>query len=128
MPDTTTSILNQLNTSFLIIPDVWEGASIPVSHQIGKAAYLFGQIKPEKSQEWRELFGGEEQRKAKQEAAAKAAAKKAEKERKKAAKAAKKVGEGVEAAEKGGQGEAPAPKTAEEEVSEGVKQVVLQTS
>ncbi|KAK7191102.1 putative methionine--tRNA ligase, cytoplasmic protein rar1 [Paraphaeosphaeria sporulosa] len=128
MPDTTTSILAQLNTSFLTIPDDWEARSLPVGHKIGKAAYLFSQIKPEREQEWREQFGGEEARKAKEEKAAKAAAKKAEKERKKAKKAAGKVGEGVEATEKGGKGEIPAEKTAVEEVAEGVKQTSLQSS
>lgn len=119
-----------MNASFLVIPDTWESNTIPVGHTIGKAAYLFSQIKPEKEQEWREEFGGAEARKAKEEQAAKAAAKKAEKERKKAAKAAKKSGDAtvdgtVEAAEKGG---ATATKTAVEEVSEGVHQVSLQTS
>ncbi|KAJ4357885.1 putative methionine--tRNA ligase, cytoplasmic protein rar1 [Didymosphaeria variabile] len=128
MPDTTTSILAQLNASFLTIPDDWEARSLPVGHKIGKAAYLFSQIKPEREQEWREQFGGEEARKAKEEKAAKAAAKKAEKERKKAKKAAAKVGEGVEASEKGGKGEIPAEKTAVEEVAEGVKQTSLQSS
>ncbi|KAL1612460.1 putative methionine--tRNA ligase, cytoplasmic protein rar1 [Paraconiothyrium brasiliense] len=128
MPDTTTSILAQLNASFLTIPDEWEARSLPVGHKIGKAAYLFSQIKPEREQEWREQFGGEEARKAKEEKAAKAAAKKAEKERKKAKKAAAKVGEGVEASEKGGKGEIPAEKTAVEEVAEGVKQTSLQSS
>ncbi|KAF2441775.1 methionyl-tRNA synthetase [Karstenula rhodostoma CBS 690.94] len=128
MPETTTSILAQLNATFLTIPDEWEASSLPVGHKIGKAAYLFSQIKPEREQEWREQFGGEEARKAKDEKAAKAAAKKAEKERKKAKKAAAKVGEGVEATEKGGKGEIPAEKTAVEEVAEGVKQTSLQSS
>lgn len=138
-PDTTDLILKQLNASFLIIPDVWEARSIPVSHTIGKAAYLFSQIKAEKEQEWREQFGGEEARKAKEEKAAKAAAKKAEKERKKAkkaaggssaagAKAADGVGQGVEASEKGGKGEVLAEKTAVEEVARGVEQTSLQSS
>jgi methionyl-tRNA synthetase len=135
-PATTESILAQLNTSFLTIPDTWQALSIPVGHTIGKASYLFSQIPASKEQEWREAFGGAEARKAKEEQAAKAAAKKAEKERKKAAKAAKKaggedgkensaVGQGVEASEKGG---AAATKTAVEEVAEGVHQVSLQTS
>jgi methionyl-tRNA synthetase len=122
-PDTTASILSQLNAEFLMIPDDWEARSLPVGHKIGTAGYLFSQIKPEKEQEWREQFGGEEARKAKEEKARKAAAKKAEKERKKAKKATAK---GVEAAEKGQDG--PAEKTAEEEVSRGVEQVSLQTS
>jgi methionyl-tRNA synthetase len=122
-PDTTASILSQLNAEFLTIPDTWEARSLPVGHKIGTAGYLFSQIKPEKEQEWREQFGGEEARKAKDETAKKAAAKKAEKERRKAKKAA---GAGVEASEKGQNG--PASKTAEEEVARGVEQVSLQTS
>lgn len=123
-PDTTASILSQLNAEFLIIPDDWRARSLPVGHKIGIAGYLFSQIKAEKEQEWREQFGGEEARKAKDEKARKAAAKKADKERKKAKKAA--GPQGVEAAEKGQDG--PATKTAEEEVSRGVEQVSLQTS
>lgn len=130
MPDTTTAILTQLNAPFLIIPDNWEARSLPVHHKIGTAAYLFSQIKPEKEQLWREQFGGEEARKAKEEVARKAAAKKADKERKKARKAAAAAGgaavEGVEAAEKGKAG--PAVKTGVEEVERGVEQVSLQTS
>jgi methionyl-tRNA synthetase len=122
-PDTTASILKQLNAEFLIIPDDWEARSLPVGHKIGTAGYLFSQIKAEKEQEWREQFGGAEARKAKEEKARKAAAKKAEKERKKAKKAG---AQSVEAAEKGQDG--PASKTAEEEVSRGVEQVSLQTS
>lgn len=124
-PDTTASILSQLNAEFLIIPDDWEARSLPVGHKIGTAGYLFSQIKAEKEQEWREQFGGEEARKAKEEKAKKAAAKKAEKERKKAKKAAGGA-QGVEAAEKGQDG--PTAKTAEEEVARGVEQVSLQTS
>ncbi|KAF2732433.1 methionyl-tRNA synthetase [Polyplosphaeria fusca] len=136
MPATTASILQQLDLPFFTIPDDWQAKSIPVGHTLGKAAYLFSQIKPEKEQEWRELFGGDEARKAKEEKAAKAAAKKAEKERKKAKKAAAKEprggeggegeSKGVEAAEKGGAEQTI--KTAEEEVADGVKQVSLQTS
>ncbi|KAF2745703.1 methionyl-tRNA synthetase [Sporormia fimetaria CBS 119925] len=126
MPKTSESILAQLNAEFLTIPDKWESNTIPVGRTIGKAAYLFSQIKPEMEQKWREEFGGAEARKAKEEAAAKAAAKKAEKERKKKAKAAKKIEQGtVEAAEKGGP---EAVKTVEEEVAEGVHQVSLQSS
>jgi methionyl-tRNA synthetase len=123
MPGTTDLILSQLNKPLLVIPDTWNPTSIEPGHKIGKAAYLFSNIKSEKETEWREMFGGDEARKAKEEKAAKAAAKKAEKERKKAKKAA---GKGVEAAEKGG--ENATTKEAVEEVAEGVKQVVLQTS
>jgi methionyl-tRNA synthetase len=133
-PATTDLILKQLNASFLIIPDTWEARSLPVTHTIGKAAYLFSLIKPEKEQEWREQFGGEEARKVKEEKARKAAAKKADKERKKAKKAAAKEGggdavaKGVEASEKGGKGEVPAAGEAVEEVTKGVEQTSLQTS
>lgn len=132
MPATSALILEQLNMPLLIIPDLWEADSIKPNHKIGQAAHLFSVIKPEKEKEWRELFGGEEARKAKAEKEAKAAAKKAEKERKKAAKAAAKdggaKGESVEAIEKGGKETLPGEKTAVEEVSERVKQVVLQSS
>lgn len=83
MPATSESILEQLNASLLIIPDEWEAASIQPGHKIGKAAYLFSQIKSEKEQEWREQFGGEEARKQKMLEEEKKAKKKAEKERKK---------------------------------------------
>ncbi|KAF2204723.1 methionyl-tRNA synthetase [Delitschia confertaspora ATCC 74209] len=127
LPDTTDLILSQLQKPLLLIPDTWETTSIEPGHVIGKAAYLFSNIKPEKETEWREQFGGDEARKAKEEKAAKAAAKKAEKERKKAKKAAGRAeAKGVETAEKGADG--LAEKTAVEEVSEGVKQVSLQTS
>lgn len=132
MPATSALILEQLNMPLLIIPDLWEADSIKPNHKIGQAAHLFSVIKPEKEKEWRELFGGEEARKAKAEKEAKAAAKKAEKERKKAAKAAAKdggaKGESVEAIEKDGKETLSGEKTAVEEVSEGVKQVVLHSS
>ena len=128
MPATSALILEQLNMPLLIIPDLWEANSIKPNHKIGQVAHLFGVIKPEK-EEWRELLGGEEARKAKAE---KEAAKKAEKERKKATKAAANgggaKGESVEAIEKGGKETLPGEKTAVEKVSEGVKQVVLQSS
>ena len=129
MPATATSILEQLNTELLIIPDEWRGDSIKPGHKIGKAAYLFSQIKPDKEKEWREMFGGEELKKAKAEKEAKAAAKKAEKEKKKAKKAAgKPAGDSVEAVEKDGAQSKAEAGTAVEEVTEGTKQVTLQTS
>ncbi|KAF2491005.1 methionyl-tRNA synthetase [Lophium mytilinum] len=139
MPETTTSILKMLNKDLLIIPDVWQADSIAPSHKIGQAALLFSVIKAEKEQEWRELFGGEAQKKAKAEQAAKAAAKKAEKDKKKLAKKEKaakgkaggveaaKVG-GVEAAEKGASEQLPAGETAVDQVTKGVEQVVLPSS
>ncbi|OCK83639.1 methionyl-tRNA synthetase [Lepidopterella palustris CBS 459.81] len=123
MPDTTASILKMLNKPLLIIPDVWEPGSIEPGHIIGQATHLFSVIKPEKADEWREMFGGEEARKAKAEKAAQAVAKKAEKERRKAKKAAAK-----EEAGKGEKVGLPAEKTVVKEVVEGVKQVVLQSS
>jgi len=87
VPATCESILKQLNASLLIIPDNWEAASIQPGHKIGKAAYLFSQIKAEKEQEWREQFGGGEARKQKMLEEEKKAKKKAEKERKKQKKA-----------------------------------------
>ncbi|ORY09135.1 tRNA synthetases class I (M)-domain-containing protein [Clohesyomyces aquaticus] len=125
MPDTTDLILSQLSAPFLCIPDVWQATSLPPGHKIGKAAYLFSNIKPEKENEWRELFGGDEARKAKEEKAAKAAAKKADKERKKA----RKEKEAAEKKEGVGKGTVEsAEKKAVEEVADGVEQVQLQTS
>ncbi|KAK4496196.1 hypothetical protein PRZ48_012176 [Zasmidium cellare] len=128
MPATTRSILEQLQAEMLIIPDDWKAASIPAGHKIGKAAHLFKMIKPEKEQEWKEMFGGDELKKAKEEEAKKKAAKKAEKERKKAKKAAEKAGKGVESAEKDGAEANPKAGDAVEEVTEGVRQAALQTS
>ncbi|KAF2809656.1 methionyl-tRNA synthetase [Mytilinidion resinicola] len=139
MPETTTSILKMLNQDLLIIPDVWEVGSIEPGHKIGQAALLFSVIKAEKEQEWRELFGGEAQKKAKAEQAAKAAAKKVKKDKKKLAKKEKaakgktggveaaKVG-GVEAAEKGASEQLPAGESAVDQVTKGVEQVVLPSS
>jgi methionyl-tRNA synthetase len=109
MPETARNIFKQLGLDPKpAIPDKFDTSKITPGHAIGASAYLFSQIKPEKEQEWRDAFGGEEARKAKEEAAAKAAAKKAQKEKDKAKKAAKKAaaaaaaagGTGVESAEK----------------------------
>ena len=138
LPATSTSILEQLNTDLLIIPDDWKADSIKPNHKIGKAAYLFTQIKPEKEKEWREMFGGAEAKKAKAEKEAKAAARKADKAKKAAKRAAEKAaaggsaetqpqGKSVEAVEKDG-AQKPEAKDAVEEVTEGVKQATLQTS
>lgn len=150
MPATSQSILEQLNASLLIIPDHWEAASIEPGHKIGQAAYLFSQIKPEREQEWRERFGGEEARRQKLLEEEKRAKKKAEKERRKQKKQNGGAAgmytsspcpravvaradivrpakpESVEAVEK--DGAQNSEKTAIEEVTEGVKQAVLQTS
>ncbi|EMC97130.1 hypothetical protein BAUCODRAFT_439176 [Baudoinia panamericana UAMH 10762] len=133
LPATTRAILEQLQADLLIIPDDWKADSISGGHTIGKAAHLFKNIKPEKEQEWRELFGGQELQKQKQAEAAKKAAKKAEKDRKKAAKAdgkkAADEGKGsVESVEKDGVQSDPKAGDALEEVTEGTKQVTLQTS
>ena len=125
LPATTRSILDQLQTELLIIPDSWEAQSIQTNHKIGKAQHLFKNIKPEKEQEWRELFGGQEQKKVKEAEAAKKVAKKAEKDRKKAKKAAEKS---VEAVEKDGAETNPSIDDAVEEVTEGVRQVGLPSS
>ncbi|KAF2759749.1 methionyl-tRNA synthetase [Pseudovirgaria hyperparasitica] len=135
MPGTTASVLSQLQSTLQIIPDTWTPNTIPAGHTIGKAAYLFSQIKPEKEKEWREMFGGTAALEAKREAAEKAAKKKADKERKKAKKAEQQkaaqeagVEPSVEATEKGTDQGVGSDKTAVEEVTEGVKQAVLQSS
>ena len=125
LPATTRSILSQLQADLLIIPDSWQAESMKPGHKIGKAQHLFKIIKPEKEQEWRELFGGQELKKQKEVEAAKKAAKRAEKDRKKAKKAAEKS---VEAVEKDGAESNPKAGEAVEEVTEGVRQAVLQTS
>ncbi|KAK3048222.1 hypothetical protein LTR09_010383 [Extremus antarcticus] len=124
IPATSRSILKQLNASLLTIPDEWVASSIQPGHTIGKAEHLFKNIKPEKEQEWRELFGGSELKKQKEAEAAKKAARKADKDAKKAKKAAEKS---VEAVEKDG-AQDPAAEDAVTEVTEGVKQAALQTS
>ena len=91
MPSTATSITEQLNAPLAQIPDKWSPGALPGGHKIGKAAYLFTNIKPEMEEEWRKNYGGtqasrlaEEQAKAQ-----KAADKLRDKERKAAAKAKK---------------------------------------
>ncbi|QIW97501.1 hypothetical protein AMS68_003019 [Peltaster fructicola] len=128
LPATTRAILSQLQAELLTIPDEWHADSIEAGHKIGKAAHLFKNIKPEKEKEWRELFGGQELQKQKAEKEAKAAARKADKERKKARKAAEKAPAGVESVEKDGAQTDASAGTALEEVTEGTKQVTLQTS
>jgi len=128
LPATTRSILSQLQSELLIIPDSWEANSIPGGHKIGKAAHLFKTIKPEKEKEWKEMFGGQEVQKMKAEKEAKAAARKADKERKKAKRAAEKEKAGVEGAEKGSVASDPKAGDALEEVTKGTEQVSLQTS
>jgi len=145
LPATTRAILSQLQAELLIIPNVWEAKSIQPEHKIGKAAHLFKTIKPEKEQEWKEMFGGSELKKQKDADAAKKAARKADKEKKKAKKAADRAAdktaedadgakaadqgkESVEAVEKDGVQTDAQAGDAVEEVTEGTKQVTLQTS
>ena len=128
MPATSRSILTQLDTSLLIIPDEYAFESIPSEHKIGKAQHLFKNIKPEKEQEWRELFGGQALQKQKDAEAVKKAAKKAEKDRKKAKRAAERNPTGVEAVEGDGPQTNPDADDALQEVTEGTRQVMLQTS
>ena len=63
MPDTAKSINTQLRADPLPILDRWEADSIKPGHEIGNAVYLFSPIKPEKGQEWREMFGNDEVKK-----------------------------------------------------------------
>ena len=132
LPATTRAILSQLQTDLLIIPEEWEARSISAGHRIGAAAHLFKNIKPEKELEWRELFGGDELKKQKEAEAAKKNAKKAEKDRKKAQKAEKRAAEqgkeSVESVEKDGAQTKASAGDAVEEVTEGTRQVTLQTS
>lgn len=127
LPATSRAILEQLQAELLIIPDEWQAQSIGPSHKIGKAAHLFKTIKPEKEAEWKEMFGGSELKKAKEEEAKKKAARKAEKDKKKAKKAAERAGQAVESVEKDGAEKADAG-DAVEEATEGLKQAALQTS
>jgi methionyl-tRNA synthetase len=94
MPSTATSITEQLNAPLAEIPDKWSPGALAGGHKIGKAAYLFTNIKPEMEAEWRKKYGGTQaSRLAEEEAKAKKAADKArDKERKKAKKEAAKSG------------------------------------
>lgn len=60
LPETATSINAQLRISPLPIPDHWTADSIKPGHEIGKAEHLFSRIRPEKAQEWRDMFGKDE--------------------------------------------------------------------
>jgi methionyl-tRNA synthetase len=82
MPATSKSILAQLNVETFSIPDHYNYDTIPAGHKIGKPAYLFQSIKPEMAEKWRDQFGGEAARKAKEEAARLAAEKKNAKKKK----------------------------------------------
>jgi len=67
----------QLRADPLPILDHWNADSIKPGHEIGKAVYLFSPIKPEKGQEWREMFGSKKAKKVKEEEAIRKATKKA---------------------------------------------------
>ncbi|KAI9759677.1 MAG: hypothetical protein M4579_002154 [Chaenotheca gracillima] len=77
MPDTAKSMNAQLRAEPLAILDRWSANSIAPGHEVGKAAYLFSPIKPEKGREWREMFGSNEVEKLKREDATRKASKKA---------------------------------------------------
>lgn len=77
MPDTAKSMNTQLLADPLPILDHWHADSIKPGHEIGKAVHLFSPIKPEKGQEWREMFGSKEAKKVKEEEAVLKASKKA---------------------------------------------------
>ena len=94
MPGTSKAMFLQLDTvPSPRIPDTWETDLVKPGHRIGTPALLFTQIPAAKAEEWREAYGGEELRKAKELAAQKAAEKKAQKEREKEKKKAKKTAE-----------------------------------
>lgn len=114
LPATCKSIRQQVNAPFLQIPseeDVaagWRPTYLKPGHQIGKAEYLFKPIDEKKIEEWRAMFGGnQEERRKRLEEEAKVAAKKAaqkqkNKEKKKQQKEINAGGESVEATAKGG--------------------------
>ncbi|KAG7008421.1 methionine--tRNA ligase, cytoplasmic [Physcia stellaris] len=77
MPDSATLINTQLRADPLAIPDYWTADSIKPGHEIGQAAYLFTTIKPEKGEEWREMFGSRKVKKLKEDEAIQKATKKA---------------------------------------------------
>lgn len=76
MPDTADSMNTQLRAEALEIPDYWRADSIKPGHEIGKANFLFSNLKPEKAAGWRRLFGGQEADKVKEEDAVRKAVRK----------------------------------------------------
>ena len=129
LPATSRSILEQLNTPFLLIPDKWTANIIQPGHKINKAKYLFTQINPAKEQEWRDMYGGTQaERLKKEEEAAKKAAKKAADKAKKAAKKATAKPEEERSAEQQGSHPKPAPNELVDSVVDGVQQVTLPSS
>lgn len=147
MPSTSVSILQQLNlarsassseTSPIPIPNTFSASAVKPGHRIGEAAYLFTQIKAEKEREWRERFGGDEAKRAKEEKARKTAEKKAAKKDKKTTATKKKKmeeGGGDDADDGADAVVAAAPKPVEQaekkeldRLAGGVEKVMLQTS
>lgn len=86
MPDSARSMNNQLCAEPLLIPDHWDADSIKPGHKIGKASYLFSNIKLEKGQEWRSMFGGQEAEKLREADATRRAEKRAAKKSRKESK------------------------------------------
>lgn len=86
MPDSARSMNNQLCAEPLLIPDHWDADSIKPGHKIGKASYLFSNIKLEKGQEWRSMFGGQEAERLKEAEATRKAGKRAAKKSRKESK------------------------------------------
>jgi len=134
MPATAKSINEMLALEPLGIPDAWTADSVKPGHKIGTAAYLFTQIKMEKEKEWREMFGGSEAKRLKEEAAAKKAAKKASALKRKQEKASSGTAspsnkeKSVESVEKDGAQNLRSAVDAVDEVTKGLHQAALQTS
>ncbi|KAF8862433.1 methionyl-tRNA synthetase [Acephala macrosclerotiorum] len=126
MPSTADLIVKQLSVPLGPIPDQWSPDTLKSGHKIGKAAYLFTKIPPEKEQEWKERFGGTQAARAEEEAAkAKKAADKArDKERKRLKKEAAKL----EAAQYGNKTETSTeatPAAAEEKIKDAETELPL---
>ena len=130
LPATSRSILEQLQTPFLYIPDHWTADNIKPGHQIGKAKYLFTQIDEKKEGEWRAMFGGTqaERLKKEEEAAKKAAKKAADKARKAEKKVKKPETRSVESSAIQGAAAVRSGTEPVDAVTDGVQQVMLPTS
>lgn len=61
MPETSEGILEQLAAPARSIPDKFDFALLP-GHNIGKAKYLFKRIEEAKIDEWRQKYGGQQQK------------------------------------------------------------------
>lgn len=110
MPSTSKSIFEQLGAQpEARIPDKWVTDALKPGHKLGESKLLFSPIPPNKIEEWREAFGGEEVKRQKALEAEKAAAKKLAKEKEKEKKRLKKEAAAKKAAEEGA-----APAAAEE--------------